>query len=348
MPRDPSTVVERAVGCLLGGALGDALGAPVEFVQLDDIRREHGPNGIVEPPRPALISDDTQMTLFTAEGYLSAWVRGHAEGSWHPDEALWQAYRRWLATQQMDEPPSGAAGLLADERLYASRSPGLTCLRALAAAEPPSREHPQNDSKGSGGVVRTAPCGFAPSSEIAYDLGCRFAALTHGHPSAWAPGGAVALLVHLIAVKNRPLREAVDQVIGRVLRDDAETATALLHAVRLAAEGEPGPDAVHRLGQGWLGSEALAIAVYAALVNRKAARFSDALRLAANHSGDSDSTASIAGQVLGALHGTAVLPRAWLDRLELRDVAAELGTDLGLSTVDGNFDHRRYAVQAQV
>jgi ADP-ribosylglycohydrolase len=342
VPRDPSTVLDRAVGCLLGGALGDALGAPVEFLQWDDIRREHGPNGIIEPPRPALVSDDTQLTLFTAEGYLAAWVRGHADGVWEPDHAVWRAYRRWLATQQFDVPPPGATGLLADNRLYASRSPALTCLRALAADEPPSREQPRNDSKGSGGVVRVAPAGFAPSSEIAYDLGCRFAALTHGHPSAWAPAGALALLVHLVAVKRRPLGEAVDQVIGRVLRDDAETGGALLQAVGLAAQAEPSTHAVHRLGQGWIGFEALAIGVYAALTYRKARRFADALRLAANHSGDSDSTASITGQVLGALHGTAALPRAWLERLELADALEDIASDLGSSTVDVHFDYRRY------
>ncbi|GDY30273.1 putative ADP-ribosylglycohydrolase [Gandjariella thermophila] len=341
-------MVDRAVGCLLGGALGDALGAPVEFVPLDGIRREYGPNGIVEPPRPALVSDDTQMTLFTAEGYLNAWVRGHAEGVWEPDQAVWRAYRRWLATQQLDGPPQGAAGLLSEERLYASRSPGLTCLRALSADEPPSRECPRNDAKGCGGVVRAAPAGFAPSSAIAYDLGCRFAALTHGHPAGWAPAGALALLVHLVAVKRRPLGEAVDQVIGRVLRDDAATGSALLNAVRLAEHGDPGPDRVQEIGQGWLGSEALAIGVYAALAGRRPRRFADALRLAANHSGDSDSTASITGQILGALHGTAALPGAWLERLELCDVLTEVATDLGLSTVDVNFDHRRYARQPVV
>jgi ADP-ribosylglycohydrolase len=348
VPRDPSTVVDRAVGCLLGGALGDALGAPVEFVPWEGIRREYGPNGIVEPPRPALVSDDTQMVLFTAEGYLSAWVRGHADGVWEPEAAVWRAYRRWLATQQLDGPPPGAAGLLADERLYASRSPVLTCLRALSADEPPSRERPHNDAKGSGGVVRAAPAGFAPSAEIAYHLGCQFAALTHGHATGWAPGGALALLIHLVAVRRRPLGEAVDQVIGRVLRDDSATGTALLAAVRLAGDGEPSPERVQDIGQGWLGSEALAIGVYAALVHRRPRRFADALRLAANHSGDSDSTASIAGQVLGALHGTAVLPGAWLDRLELADVLGEVASDLGLSTVDERFEHRRYAGQPAI
>jgi ADP-ribosylglycohydrolase len=341
-------VVDRAVGCLLGGALGDALGAPVEFVPWDGIRREYGPNGIVEPPRPALVSDDTQMTLFTAEGYLSAWVRGHADGVWEPDRAVWRAYRRWLATQQLDGPPPGAAGLLADERLYASRSPGLTCLRALSADEPPSRERPRNDAKGCGGVVRAAPAGFAPSAEIAYDLGCRFAALTHGDPAGWAPAGALALLVHLVAVQRRPLGEAVDQVIGRVLQDDPATGGALLHAVRLSGQSDASPERVHELGPGWLGSETLAIGVYAALVNRRPRRFADALRLAANHSGDSDSTASITGQILGAVHGTVVLPGTWLDRLELCDALSEIASDLGMSTVDVNFDHRRYVRQPMV
>ena len=71
-------------GCLLGGALGDALGAPVEFMQRDDILREFGANGITEFALAydglGTITDDTQMTLFTAEGLLRAEVRTWSHG----------------------------------------------------------------------------------------------------------------------------------------------------------------------------------------------------------------------------------------------------------------------------
>lgn len=345
MPRDPLAVVDRGAACLLGGALGDALGAPVQYLGWADIQRDHGPEGVVAPPRPALITDDTQLTLFTADGYLRAYVHGRKTGGWEPIETVWHSYRRWLVTQQIAAPEPGATGLLANERLYSSRSPGLTCLRALAADVPPTPEAPHNESSGCNGVTRTAPAGFAPSAAIAYDLGCRFAALTHGGTGGWVSGGALALLVHLLAVRGRPVREAVDQVIGRVLRDDPYTANALNRAVVFAEEHkELGLDSVRvdRLGSGWTGPEALAIAVHTVLVYPRKSEFVDALRAAANHSGGSDATAALTGNILGALHGTAALPRDWLVGLELVDELTELGRDLGRSASGEEFDESRY------
>ena len=65
--------LDRYRGCLLGGAAGDALGYPVEFLSLADIRERYGPAGITSYALQhgvAQISDDTQMTLFTANGLL--------------------------------------------------------------------------------------------------------------------------------------------------------------------------------------------------------------------------------------------------------------------------------------
>jgi len=68
-------------GCLLGGAVGDALGWPVEFIpSMQGIREKFGPGGILDPVANAQgvfeITDDTQMTLFTAEGLLLAEAAG--------------------------------------------------------------------------------------------------------------------------------------------------------------------------------------------------------------------------------------------------------------------------------
>ncbi|MBE9374099.1 ADP-ribosylglycohydrolase family protein [Saccharopolyspora sp. HNM0983] len=337
----PSTVVDRAVGCLLGGALGDALGTPIEFAQLSDVRAEFGEQGVTEPPPQALLGDSTQMSLFTGEGYLHAWTTGNNGGAWQPVEALAASYRRWLTTQQDDRPPGAATGLLAEAELFANRSPGLTSLRALQEEELGSPERPRNSSKGCGGVDRSAPLGFAPTPEMTYRLACQSAALTHGAVGGWASAGAMALIVHLTAVQGRRLPAAVDQAAGRVLRDDSETAAALAEAATLARLGAS-VGHIERLGQGWIGPEALAIGVYCALAVAKPEQFADAVRLAANHSGHSDSTAAVTGFLLGARHGTPVLPRQWLARLELADVIERIGHDLGASCSGEQFNERRY------
>ena len=92
------------MGCLLGGAIGDALGAPVEFMPLEQIREQFGAEGITDfhPAYGKLgaITDDTQMTLFTAVGLLRAVVRSRERGIGGAEIALvHDAYRRWLKTQ---------------------------------------------------------------------------------------------------------------------------------------------------------------------------------------------------------------------------------------------------------
>ena len=91
-------------GCLLGGAIGDALGAPVEFTKLPDIRRRFGPKGVTgfakAYGRAGAITDDTQMTLFTAEGLIRAHNRWLGKGIVSVETAVWYAYRRWLHTQR--------------------------------------------------------------------------------------------------------------------------------------------------------------------------------------------------------------------------------------------------------
>src|SRR5262245_17456571 len=98
----PITPIDRYRGCLLGGAVGDALGAAVEFDDIAAIRRRFGPDGILEPAeaygRVGAITDDTQMTLFTAEGVLQADDRLE-RGVGNPPGNLWFAYQRWLHTQ---------------------------------------------------------------------------------------------------------------------------------------------------------------------------------------------------------------------------------------------------------
>ncbi|MFD0347884.1 ADP-ribosylglycohydrolase family protein [Kitasatospora aburaviensis] len=98
---------DRVRGALLGGAVGDALGWPVEFQQLHQIRGQYGRAGVTGLPsggRIAEVTDDTQMTLFTAEGLIRGFVRGWSGGGGSVPEAVHGAYRRWLLTQNQGAP----------------------------------------------------------------------------------------------------------------------------------------------------------------------------------------------------------------------------------------------------
>jgi ADP-ribosylglycohydrolase len=339
----PDSIRRRWRGCLLGGAVGDALGAPVEFMSLAEIRARFGPAGISDYTtafgRQGAITDDTQMTLFTADGLLRAAVKRALEGSASVPALVAHAYLRWLSTQGRRSPLLDTTGdqgwLIAEPELHARRVPGSTCLASLAAM-PSLGTRARNDSKGCGGVMRMAPVGLycardpgvSPqrAARRAFDLGCDLAALTHGHPTGQTAAGAFAALIALLAL-DRALDEAIDEVLPHVVRRPLgkETLQAMQKALALARAGEPAADRVAALGEGWVADQALAIALYAALA---APDFTSGVLLAVNHDGDSDSTAAIAGNLLGALHGVDNIPRKWLSGLELGSAIAALADDL--------------------
>jgi len=343
-PPPPDPVRRRWRGCLLGGAVGDALGAPVEFMSLAEIRECFGPAGVVDYTtafdRQGAITDDTQMTLYTAEGLLRAHVKSALEGTANVPAIVAHAYARWLATQQDHPSPlvdtTGDQGVLAGlAALRARRVPGHTCIEALAAM-PLLGAKARNDSKGCGGAMRVAPAGLlcarAPgttdqrAARRAFDLACELAALTHGHPTGQTAAGAFAAIVALLA-REWEVDDAIDEVIPLVAKRPlgSETREAIGKAVALARQGAPTAARIATLGEGWIAEEALAIALYATLA---ATDYTSGVLLAVNHDGDSDSTGAIAGNLLGALHGVDNVPRKWLSGLELGSEIASIADDL--------------------
>jgi ADP-ribosylglycohydrolase len=328
---------DRIRGSLLAGAVGDALGAPVEFMLLAEIRERHGPAG-VSGYLPAYgrsggaIADDTQMTLFTADGMIRSLVRFSHRGIVDPPSVMRRSYWRWLTTQGEPWPPStytsdGPNGwLLGVEELHARRSPGNTCISALASGAQGTVENPINGSKGCGGVMRVAPTGLTNATPEPFGLAAACVAITHGHPSGYLSAGFLGSLIASLFA-GATLDEGLDAACARLREHDGheETLAAVAAARALAGAGDPTPERVESLGAGWVGDEALAIAVYCSLA---ASDLRSALLLAVNHSGDSDSTASITGNILGAMHGESALPADWLEGLELRGVIASVADDL--------------------
>jgi ADP-ribosylglycohydrolase len=336
-------VRRRYRGCLLGGAVGDALGAPVEFMSLSEIRARFGRAGITEYTtafdRKGAITDDTQMTLFTAEGLLRAYVHNGGRDARSVAAAVAHAYARWLKTQgaKPGVPDVDTDGWLFEQRdLHALRVPGATCISALQRMTTLG-ERAENESKGCGGAMRMAPVGLwcarldegMPPDRIArraLELGAELAGLTHGHPTGRLAAGAFAAIVALI-VGGDALARAMQRVRTLLLRHPGhhETLAALERAQAAASAGPLRPEAVIALGEGWTADEALAIALACALSSPD---FETGVRLAVNHDGDSDSTAAMAGNLLGAIHGQDGIPQRWLAGLEAKRIVAEVADDL--------------------
>jgi ADP-ribosylglycohydrolase len=320
-------------GCLLGGAIGDALGAPIEFMDLTQIRRNFGPGGVTDYPELnafglAEFTDDTQMTLFTVEGLLIAQRIGDNADTTGP---VHSAYLRWLQTQQLHYQETRSnfdqEGWLLDyPQLWKIKAPGNTCLSALRSGKIGTSQKPLNHSKGCGGVMRAAPVGYFFSAAEAFAEGVKAAAITHGHPSGYLSAGCLAQIIAEIAACDPAQGTAKSTLINAVqaslhsLRQwsgHEETLHALQNVLSITAN-DANPSAsetIESLGGGWVGEEALAISLYSALIHPE--NFQSALLLSVNHSGDSDSTGAICGNILGALNGLSSIPDSWLQRIEL-------------------------------
>lgn len=328
---------DTILGCLLGGALGDALGAPIEFESAASIARRELP----APPAdlayagsaPARITDDTQMTLFVAEGLIRARQRQAERGLASITDCVQHALVRWYATQTGE--PTRDPGWLSHVRgLHARRAPGNTCMSALAAlARNRTLTRARNDSKGCGAVMRAAPFGLACTSRTqAFELARDTGAMTHGHPSGTQSAGYLAALVFDVA-RGASLPEAMTHADALLAgeRDNGELIAILARCRAGAATGAP-PSVreLEALGGGWVGEEALAIALRCVLAHdpSDSHAIERTLWAAVAHGGDSDSTGAIAGNLLGAMLGAAPLPARWLAQLELRPEIARVADDL--------------------
>ena len=359
------TPQSRIHGCLLGGALGDSLGYAVEFDDISAIRSRFGPAGLRDFSAldgGSHFSDDTQMTLYTVDGLVEALEWANEGTAADANACVWLAYLRWLATQGVPVPTSAPAPqprwIDSQAVMKHRRAPGNACLSGLATGEMGTVYRPVNpDSKGCGTVMRSAPFGLIPHipAEAVYKLSSDAASLTHGHRSARQSAGTFSLLIHAL-MGGQGLTEAARYALDHA-RGQADAEPALIErlerTLRLAAEAGADSaavlspeDLVRELGEGWVAEEALAVALYSVLatapgpdsaagtampgaaVQLPEEHFRKAVALAVNHSGDSDSTGSIAGNILGAFYGEECLPAEWLDALEAPDVIREMAGQL--------------------
>ena len=320
---------------LLGGAVGDSLGAEIEFLSLAEIRRRY-PGGIKDlPPHMGLrgaITDDTQMTLFTAEGVIRALIRSELKGICHPPSVIHHALLRWYKTQggkpkvQTDD-----VGLINDTRLRVCRAPGNTCLSSLVASAH-FGDVARNYSKGCGTIMRVAPIGLMFPRDRVRGMAIETSALTHGHVTGQLAAAAWAEMLADVAAGAR-LEESATRTAEIYARLDGGNETARAIQAALAAPRDGAGETVESLGGGWTAEEALSIALYACLTGTS---FEEALAIAVTHGGDSDSTGAIAGNMLGLLDPAAVLRHRWAEIVEGSDLITRLVRDFSRLSSDSD------------
>lgn len=340
--------LDKIRGCLFGGAMGDALGYPVEFMGENAIFSRYGNRGIQEyeldpVSGKALISDDTQMTLFTANGLLVGDTRRYTRGIQGPPHSyVRNAYLDWLRTQDISFAESReqwkCTSWLCDvPQLYNCREPGRTCISALINALRENAEFAVNNSKGCGGIMRVAPLALNYPKADLKELdaeGGKIAAITHGHSLGQMPAAVLTHIIHRIVYPQSDLTlkeivlEARDMMV-QVYSGDAclkELTDIMDFAVSLSENHDSDLDNIHRLGEGWTAEETLGIAIYCSL--RYENDFSAGVIAAVNHRGDSDSTGAVTGNILGALVGYERIEQKWKENLELAVVILEMADDI--------------------
>ncbi len=340
--------LDRFMGCMLGGAVGDALGFVIEFDDLKTIHKKYGPYGLrtvlksAKNGNKSLISDDTQLALFTADGLLWADHDGL-----EPAEGLYRSYMRWYYTQteriirpeqekwmtRQDHEIDLDYDMMGEEALFARRAPGKTCLTALASGQKLNRQEPQNKSCGSSTVMRAAPIGlfYQGDPEKAFTVGCQAASLTHGSPEAYLSTATLSAMISMLAAGKEP-GAALGGAL-HILQADPEGTPlmkTILRAIDEAVTDRNPVRSMKKIGLGKKADEALALSVYCIL---KTGKLKDAVLMACNQDGDSDTCGAICGNIMGAQEGTKAIPKSWSGHLECDGLIRKLAQCL--------YDHRR-------
>ena len=365
-------------GSLMAGAAGDAIGYPVEFMSRNAILARYGDKGItrfkLDSDGKALVSDDTQMILFTANGMLMGLTRGYMRGiGGDPKDYVDGAYIDWYYTQTVNkksERDDFHYTWLRDlPELAHRRAPGITCLNACESLL--AHRDVENNSKGCGGIMRVAPMGLLDASfkesggsgfyyKTVYlaEAGAHIARVTHLHPLGYLPAALMTLLLsRIVPLTPDEVKESIIDIINDGLdvmmnmysNDYAKYKEYLraltLKAVNLAHSNISDIQAIMQLGEGWTAEEAWAISLYCVI--RHIDNMREAIIAAVNHDGDSDSTGSITGNIMGAIYGYEAIKRERLfcpygkkfeDTIELHNIILAIADDLYTGCIISEYD----------
>ena len=298
---DGGALRDRVVGCVVGLALGDALGAPFEYRRAAEVPH---PIPAFELPwmglPPGSTTDDTTMAMNLV---VSLADRGGLDL-----DDLVRRHLEWLA----GGPPD--VGNLT-RRVLSRAAEGIP---AAAAARQIWEERGPEVAAGNGSVMYCAPLGAASANRSAALLedAPRLSAVTHHDGRCRTAVLAVTLVVAAVVRGERPGR-ALEEALAATI--DLEGGEELEFLVGAAGTARPvdGPDQGFVLFTAGLGLQALARVADRERIS--AADVERELRRIVSLGGDTDTNAAVAGALLGSAAGAANLPAEWLERLRGRE-----------------------------
>ena len=337
-------------GCLLGLAVGDAMGMPVDDMTWGQIQESYGPHGLLGYDLRsdfAEITSYTQVAAYICNALLLSVSRG--KGSQYLDFVK-LGLKEWTRSQQFARDPEGSycwvAKLPAFRRRYCRDARMLDTLRLAAMGFP---EKGPNKYNTPGSLTAAVAVGMFYNPERLTppqigDLAVRIVGLTHGDPCAFLSAAVLAYAITGILMEPElSLEEQFTAAIAAVDHQfrskysETYTVTATLSAaVERAKAAEPMGQVMESL-QCYSAMNCLAGAIYAAIANSE--DFDTAMITAVNHSGYSSAVAGITGAILGAKMGHNALPDFYLESLEPVKELCQLADDMLSGTPDkGIFD----------
>ena len=312
---------------------------------MDAIRELYGETGLQEMEirdGVAVVTDDTQMTIYTAQGLLYA---GEKHCTYENTiREVHKSYLRWIASLlPTEDVPSRyehlyPRELIRNELLENGANPGLakkmcrggSTFRALLSGKMYSVSGPADEGVRCGTTMRSAPIAIYcfKNPTLAFRLGRDCAALTHGYASAYLAAGVMCMVIACL-IEGSEMKEAIDKSLAylKTREDGEELYDVLMKGVELSSQPSERPfDDIQTIGLGWRADENLAIAFYCCL--RFGRDVKSALLACVNHDGDSDSVAAVCGNILGAYVGEEGLPPAFVEAIQFRELICEQANSL--------------------
>lgn len=350
-------------GCLLGMAVGDAMGYTVDSRNLEQICLDYGPNGLLGYDLVngrAEVTSYTQLAAFSANGILMGLTRNRLTGRDTPlVRYVGLAIREWSRSQTFRTGEPNFCWLSSLPDLKRRRCMDTWMLSILEKPPLGTMEAPTNRSSHPAALTAVIPLAMLAdathlSQEEINHMGAQIVAMTHGNPEAFLSGAVLThLLSRVLQEPSLPLEllipdvcDALQLQFGRLYTQTATIRELLQLALMLAKDDSVSSmEAMEKLGC-HSAAEVLAGAVYACVTCGE--DFDTAIITAVNHSGRSAAVGAITGALLGARLGYEALPEFYLESLEPLHILLELANDLvvgcpmeiGSSLFDDDWDRK--------